>query len=51
MVVSINQEKQNQIVNLNASCSNMFGYSKSELMNRKLNVVIPNLYGSLVTIV
>ncbi|CAD8075777.1 unnamed protein product [Paramecium primaurelia] len=43
-LVSTAAEKFAQIINLNLSCCNMFGYSKSEMINRKINIFMPNLY-------
>ena len=33
-----------RVIALNMSASKIFGYSKSELVNRKVNVIMPNLY-------
>ncbi|CAK66138.1 unnamed protein product (macronuclear) [Paramecium tetraurelia] len=43
-LVSTAAEKFAQIINLNLSCCNLFGYSKSEMINRKINIFMPNLY-------
>jgi PAS domain S-box-containing protein len=43
-LVSTAQEKFAQIVNLNLACCNLFGYNKSEMINRKINIFMPNLY-------
>ncbi|CAK82689.1 unnamed protein product (macronuclear) [Paramecium tetraurelia] len=43
-LVSTATEKFAQIINLNLSCCNLFGYSKSEMINRKINIFMPNLY-------
>lgn len=33
-----------RIIGLNMSASKMFGYSKSELINRKVNILMPNVF-------
>ena len=33
-----------RIIGLNMSASKMFGYSKSELINRKVNILMPNMF-------
>jgi PAS domain S-box-containing protein len=33
-----------QITNINLSVSNLFGYHKTELLNRKINLLMPSLY-------
>jgi PAS domain S-box-containing protein len=33
-----------RIIGLNMSASKMFGYSKSELINRKVNMIMPNIF-------
>ena len=33
-----------RIIALNMSASKIFGYGKNELVNRKVNVLMPNLY-------
>ncbi|CAD8125807.1 unnamed protein product [Paramecium sonneborni] len=43
-VVSTAPEKFAQIVNLNQSCCNLFGFMKTEMINRKINIFMPNLY-------
>ncbi|CAD8126292.1 unnamed protein product [Paramecium sonneborni] len=43
-VVSTSQEKFAQIVNVNMSCCNLFGYMKTEMINRKINIFMPSLY-------
>ncbi|CAD8203560.1 unnamed protein product [Paramecium pentaurelia] len=44
LLVSTAQEKFAQITNLNLACCNLFGYNKSEMINRKINIFMPNLY-------
>ncbi|CAD8075781.1 unnamed protein product [Paramecium primaurelia] len=44
LMVSTAQEKFAQITNLNLACCNLFGYNKSEMINRKINIFMPNLY-------
>ncbi|CAD8074133.1 unnamed protein product [Paramecium primaurelia] len=43
MIISLAQDKFGQIINLNTAC-HVFGYMKNELVNRKLNVLIPNIF-------
>ncbi|CAD8209105.1 unnamed protein product [Paramecium pentaurelia] len=44
LLVSAAQEKFAQIINLNLAACNLFGYNKSEMINRKINIFMPNLY-------
>ncbi|CAD8125809.1 unnamed protein product [Paramecium sonneborni] len=44
LLVSASQEKFAQITNLNLAACNLFGYNKSEMINRKINIFMPNLY-------
>ncbi|CAD8162069.1 unnamed protein product [Paramecium octaurelia] len=44
LLVSASQEKFAQIINLNLAACNLFGYNKSEMINRKINIFMPNLY-------
>ncbi|CAD8126295.1 unnamed protein product [Paramecium sonneborni] len=44
LLVSAAFEKFAQITNLNLAACNLFGYNKSEMINRKINIFMPNLY-------
>lgn len=44
LIISTAQDKFAQITNLNLACCNLFGYNKSELQNRKINLLMPNIY-------
>ena len=44
LIISTSQDKFAQISNLNLACCNLFGYNKSELQNRKINLLMPNIY-------
>ncbi|CAD8112154.1 unnamed protein product [Paramecium primaurelia] len=44
IILSTAPEKFAQIINLNLSCCNLFGFVKSEMINRKINIFMPNLY-------
>lgn len=44
LLVSTAPEKFAQITNLNLASCNLFGYNKSEMINRKINIFMPNLY-------
>ncbi|CAD8213537.1 unnamed protein product [Paramecium octaurelia] len=44
VMVSTAPERFAQIINLNLSCCNLFGYIRSEMINRKINIFMPNLY-------
>ncbi|CAD8070227.1 unnamed protein product [Paramecium primaurelia] len=45
-LISISAEDGNfsRILGLNQSCAKTFGYTKSELLDRKINVLMPNIY-------
>ncbi|CAD8213536.1 unnamed protein product [Paramecium octaurelia] len=44
LLVSTSSDKFAQISNLNLSVCNLFGYHKTELINRKINLLIPQVY-------
>ncbi|CAD8162073.1 unnamed protein product [Paramecium octaurelia] len=44
IIVSTAPEKFAQIINLNLSCCNLFGFVKSEMINRKINIFMPSIY-------
>lgn len=44
MIISLAPEKFGVIVNLNSACSSFIGYFKNELINRKINILIPNIF-------
>ncbi|CAK68569.1 unnamed protein product (macronuclear) [Paramecium tetraurelia] len=44
LLISTMSSKFAQISNLNLSACNLFGYHKTELMNRKINLLIPQIY-------
>lgn len=45
-MIAISGEDSNfcRITAVNMTCAMMFGYSKTELINRKLNILIPNIW-------
>lgn len=45
-LISISAEDMTfaRIIGLNMSASKMFGYSKSELLNRRVNILMPNIF-------
>ena len=47
-LISISAEDMtfSRIIGLNMSASKIFGYSKSELINRKVNVLMPNMFSA-----
>lgn len=47
LLVSTSSEKFAQITNLNLASCNLFGYNKSEMINRKINIFMPNIYSKI----
>ncbi|CAD8168019.1 unnamed protein product [Paramecium pentaurelia] len=44
VIVSTSVEKFAQVLNLNQSCCRLIGYTRQEIINRKINLFMPNLY-------
>ncbi|CAK82690.1 unnamed protein product (macronuclear) [Paramecium tetraurelia] len=44
LIVSVQNDKFAQISNLNLSACNLLGYHKTELLNRRINMIIPTIY-------
>ncbi|EAS00830.2 PAS domain S-box protein (macronuclear) [Tetrahymena thermophila SB210] len=42
--MTMEEDKIGQILTLNLSCSSMFGYSKTELLNKNVNILMPQIY-------
>jgi len=43
--VSGEQDKNGMITGINLAAASLFGYNKTELLNRKVNVLMPQIYG------
>jgi len=43
--VSGEQDKSGMITGINLAAASLFGYNKTELLNRKVNVLMPQIYG------
>lgn len=44
LIVSVPNDKFALISSLNLSACNLLGYHKTELINRRINLIIPTLY-------
>ncbi|EAS07526.3 PAS domain S-box protein (macronuclear) [Tetrahymena thermophila SB210] len=44
IIITTEQDKFGQVVNMNQAASNLFSYQKSEVINRKINLLMPNIH-------